>query len=198
MARGPRTDNPDIPDLDNVINYDFPAKGKLFVHRAGRAARAGRTGKAISLFVSEEVDGDSLVWCDSLVAAPCRGNVPVLGAEARRPDADREAPRERHRGMGRGGAADCRLVQRLGAVPSAGCSYVVQENMREVMKRGQSLYVKTREKPSAESCKRAREVGPLSTHPWFSGTRRGDNAYGVNSNQCNVCRHHQEQRGGQD
>ncbi|XP_041362054.1 ATP-dependent RNA helicase DDX54-like [Gigantopelta aegis] len=45
----------DIPLLDNVINYNFPAKAKLFVHRVGRVARAGRSGTAYSLVCSEEV-----------------------------------------------------------------------------------------------------------------------------------------------
>lgn len=45
----------DIPLLDNVINYNFPSKAKLFLHRVGRVGRAGRSGTAYSIICPDEM-----------------------------------------------------------------------------------------------------------------------------------------------
>lgn len=45
----------DIPLLDYVINYEFPGAPKVFVHRVGRVARAGRPGTAITFVSNEEL-----------------------------------------------------------------------------------------------------------------------------------------------
>jgi ATP-dependent RNA helicase RhlB len=45
----------DIDDLAMVINYDLPVEAENYVHRIGRTARAGKTGKAVSLASEQDV-----------------------------------------------------------------------------------------------------------------------------------------------
>ncbi|MEO0863860.1 MAG: DEAD/DEAH box helicase, partial [Pseudomonadota bacterium] len=43
----------DIPDVKFVYNYDLPNVPENYVHRIGRTARAGRTGRAVAFCTSE-------------------------------------------------------------------------------------------------------------------------------------------------
>jgi ATP-dependent RNA helicase DDX54/DBP10 len=45
----------DVPLIDHVIHYHFPPSPKLFVHRSGRAARAGRIGFCWCLVEPDEM-----------------------------------------------------------------------------------------------------------------------------------------------
>ena len=45
----------DVPLIDHVIHYHFPPSPKLFVHRSGRAARAGRIGFCWGLVEPDEL-----------------------------------------------------------------------------------------------------------------------------------------------
>jgi ATP-dependent RNA helicase RhlB len=45
----------DIENLSMVINYDLPVESDNYVHRIGRTARAGKTGKAITLASEQDV-----------------------------------------------------------------------------------------------------------------------------------------------
>jgi ATP-dependent RNA helicase DeaD len=46
----------DVPAVGHVINYDVPIEPLMYFHRIGRTARAGGTGKAISLVSQDRVD----------------------------------------------------------------------------------------------------------------------------------------------
>ena len=64
-----------IDDLEMVINYDIPQDCENYVHRIGRTARAGNTGKAIS-FASEGT-ADHLEAIESFIGM----KIPVQRAE---------------------------------------------------------------------------------------------------------------------
>ena len=46
----------DIPAVNVVINFDIPNNSKDYVHRVGRTARAGKTGRAITVVTQYDIE----------------------------------------------------------------------------------------------------------------------------------------------
>lgn len=68
----------DIPDVEDVVNYDVPQNPEEYIHRIGRTARAGRRGCSYTL-VSE---WDVPAW-DAIVREVGKGTVRYLRVPAR-------------------------------------------------------------------------------------------------------------------
>ena len=140
----------DIPVLENVVNYDFPVGARIFVHRVGRTARAGRKGWAWSFIAHGELPylcdlqlflGRPLItppspfpasattseepYTQSLIFAPFPRDLMDLEVEYVRT-----------------------LDESQNSLPS----------LRGVMGRGQSMYERSRGKASAASYRRAKEL----------------------------------------
>eukprot|EP00743_Colponemidia_sp_Colp-15_P009448 GILK01010329.1.p1 GENE.GILK01010329.1~~GILK01010329.1.p1 ORF type:complete len:908 (-),score=253.28 GILK01010329.1:152-2638(-) len=139
----------DIPLLDNVINYDFPAKAKLFVHRAGRAARAGRQGTAFSLVCSNEIP--YMIELHLFLGQKLQ-NVPKTGVFD---------PNQVYYGRFPQGVLDTSSEDVRIAVSNDG----ELQNLSRVMTNAYELYFKTRPVASRESIKRMKELPPIELHP---------------------------------
>jgi ATP-dependent RNA helicase DDX54/DBP10 len=140
----------DIPILANVINYDFPSQPKIFVHRVGRTARAGRKGWSYSLVR----DSDAPYLLDLQLFL---GRKLVLGRE-----------------MGdQVNYAEDIVVGGFPKDPLSRSSEWVSKvlddiddlsSQRGVATKGEKLYMRTRNAASAESAKRAKQV--VSSGQW--------------------------------
>lgn len=134
----------DIPVLENVVNYDFPQGARVFVHRVGRTARAGRQGWAWSFVTHTELP--YLLDLQLFLGRPLKSDVTeegdqvyteslVLGTFQRdKIDEDMEYLKS--------------LEDVNHSLPS----------LREVMKRGHTMYERSKGKASPQSYKRAKEM----------------------------------------
>ncbi|MCL4187082.1 MAG: DEAD/DEAH box helicase [Rhodobacteraceae bacterium] len=104
----------DIPDVRHVYNYDMPNVPEIYVHRIGRTARAGASGRAVAFCAPAEM-GELRA-----VETAMRATIPVVGGTAWAPAAvaAAEAARAAQR-SGAGAPAGGRPARKPQAAPKA-------------------------------------------------------------------------------
>lgn len=159
----------DIPLLDNVVNWDFPPKPKIFVHRVGRAARAGRTGSAYSFVTNDDMPyllDLHLFLSKPLIPAPTEEELlhDMEGAYSKINDA-----------LANGQTVYGRFPQTVIDLVSDrvkeivdGCSELVA--LEKPCSNAFRLYSKTKPLPSRESIRRAKDFPRPGLHPMFKDT----------------------------
>lgn len=164
----------DIPVLENVVNYDFPTGAKVFVHRVGRTARAGRKGWAWSFVTNTELP--HLLDLQLFLGRPLKSSAEGVGEQPYVESLILGAlPREK-------------IDDEMEYVRSLDDENRALPTLREVMRKGQGMYERSQGKASQASYKRAKDmmrsamwgfattVGEANIHPVFRLTqgRAGD------------------------
>lgn len=162
----------DIPLLDNVINWDFPPKPKIFVHRVGRAARAGRTGTAFSFLTSEDMP--YLLDLHLFLSKPVR---PAPSEEEVLRDMDGVMSKI-DQAVANGETIYGRFPQTVIDLVSDRVREIIDSSadlyaMQKTCTNAFRLYSKTKPLPSKESIKRAKDLPREGLHPIFRNVLGG-------------------------
>ncbi|PPS10488.1 hypothetical protein GOBAR_AA10157 [Gossypium barbadense] len=162
----------DIPLLDNVINWDFPPKPKIFVHRVGRAARAGRTGTAFSFVTSEDMP--YLLDLHLFLSRPIRA---APTEEEVFQDMD-GAMDKIDQAIANGESVYGRFPQNIIDLISDRVRDMIDSsaelnNLQRTCANAFRLYSKTKPLPARESIKRAKDLPREGLHPIFRNVLEG-------------------------
>lgn len=141
-----------MPHINHVINYDFPSQPKIFVHRVGRTARAGRKGWAYSL--CRHVDLPYLIDLQLFLGKPL-----VVGRSSKEPNFAED--------FVVGSIAPYQLESSVELVNKQLSDDEDLVNLLNVADKGERQYQRTRNQASNQSVHRAKE---LVADPKFSET----------------------------
>ncbi|RLM61054.1 DEAD-box ATP-dependent RNA helicase 29 [Panicum miliaceum] len=163
----------DIPLLDNVVNWDFPAKPKLFIHRVGRVARQGRSGTAYTFVTSEDMP--YLLDLHLFLSRPLK---PAPTEEEILKDMD-SINMKIDQAIANGESVYGRFPQTVLDLVSDGIKEVISGcteliALEKPCANAFRLYLKTRATPSKESIKRAKDLPREGLHPIFRDVLRSD------------------------
>ncbi|PFH51505.1 hypothetical protein AMATHDRAFT_2962 [Amanita thiersii Skay4041] len=134
----------DIPILENVVNYDFPQGARVFVHRVGRTARAGRQGWAWSFITKQELP--YLLDLQLFLGRPLRSDVTEEGDHAYIDS------------LILGTFERTKVDEDVEYVKSLDDINHTLPSLRAVMSRGHTMYERSKGKASPQSYKRAKEM----------------------------------------
>lgn len=150
----------DIPVLGNVVNYDFPQGARVFVHRVGRTARAGRMGWAWSFVGRKEMP--DLVDLEGFLGRPLVNGLGRAGGDWENEQLYTESlvfgsfPREW-------------IDEEVEHIRSLDKVHRSLASLRQVMVRAQGMYERSKGKASQESYKRTKvmmsEEWATAVHP---------------------------------
>ncbi|WFD00864.1 RNA helicase [Malassezia yamatoensis] len=140
----------DLPVLEHVVNYDFPPQPRIFVHRVGRTARAGRRGWAWNLVTPTELP----YLCDLQLFL----GRPLVSSHTQQGEAALDLQNSMVLGTFPREQLDQEVEHVKQAMHESSSIATAYDALVPVVKRAQNMYVKSQPKASQESFRRAKDM----------------------------------------